>query len=170
MRDDVTVLQVFLGIPLARLQEASFLPAILLGIAWGEVFGRVVGDPFVGMLAIYFVAAGADWRYGTRAANIAGEYSDMAAKVGLHGKIGAVLIVFILRLLELQGAEIFNTGGYVSTAITAALVIEDVKSIQRKRTSLGLGPIPLLSPALDFLSSILERLVPAGKLPPKTEG
>lgn len=143
------------------------MSSLVLGTTWVSLGKTLLADPFSTLLPFLVLANAWDWLYGRRAAHLRDEFDDRLSAIGLHGKIGAFSIVLLLRALEWWGGHngFLETSGLLACVVTFALIMEDVRSIQRKRETLGLGKIPLLSPVLDLFGAALDHLVPGPRIP-----
>lgn len=137
-----------------RIQEtgaAGKVTALLAGAAQA-----IVGDYFVWALAVLAVSNLFDWLAGRWAARAQKRFSKTESRRGMLRKIIAMMVVFVVRLIELvlEQAGVVNTNGLFAVGACALLVYEDLESLERHRMALGAGPIPGLSALLAKLREL----------------
>lgn len=83
--------------------------------------------------------------------------------------MAGLLLVVVLRLLEvvLARAGVPDSHGIVAVVTEAALIDQDLDSIDHPRQTLGGRPIPVLTGVLGFGRRLAESLLPVE--PPETE-
>lgn len=146
--------------PFVRLDELGIVPklgAILLGV--GQVLWA---DLFTWLLAILLLSSGSDWFFGRKAARRRAEFSHDVSAWGLQSKAAGVMQVLIIRAVEyaLMTADIIDTGGFAAVVVTAALIYQDISSIDEKRVALGGRPTPVLGKVLKWMERMTSALVP----------
>lgn len=121
----------------------------------------VVQDAFFWMWVILALTNMVDWvagRCAIRATNPAA-FSRSRSREGLYSKALGLTVLALLRSMEavlpllLLPVIIPGTKGLLSSVIGIALFIDELDSIDRHRRSLGKGPIPMLSWAIERLRS-----------------
>lgn len=126
----------------------------------GAALQLLLADAFFWLFWILVVANAADWVGGRFAARARGEFSKTLSRRGLQGKAIALAVLLIIRTVEAVltyvGGPIGipSTNGWAASAIAAALIYEDIESLDRHRMSLGHGPIPVLGTALAKLRDL----------------
>ena len=158
--------------PIARATEAASEWSGRLGAAMGAVIQIIWKDFFVLAAAILLIAHAYDWHYGRTIAKVKGTFDEEKSRLGLHSKVSSFVIVFIVRLLEfsLTRVGLADTLGLFAAGITVLLIVQDLRSIEKKRISTGHGPIPFLSTAMDYIENTIGRAMPGeeGKNGPRT--
>lgn len=156
-----------------RLQDSG-TPAKVAAVA-GGVFQLLVPDAFFWLFLILVGSNVADWIFGRHAARVRPEgFSHAKSRQGLIGKAAQLVILLVLRSLEatipLMGLP--STLGIGSAAITLALIVEDLESLERHVVTLGGKRIPGLSPVLKKIRTITggDRRNPGEPVPPAGEG
>lgn len=133
-----------------RLQDTN-------GAGWlastvGLALQAVVQDAFFWLFWVLIFANIADWIAGRfRARNSTPcRFSSKKSRLGLYEKAIALIVVLLIRSLEAIISLVIgiSTMGIAASAITAALIYEDIESLDRHRMALGKPPIPLLSATL----------------------
>lgn len=131
-----------------------------LGAFAGLAAQALLHDAFFWLFWVLVVANGADWIAGRVAARAQGVYSRKKSREGLQGKAIALAVLLIVRTIEAVltyvGGPIGipSTHGWAASAIAAALIYEDVESMDRHRMALGRAPIPLLGAVLAKLRDV----------------
>lgn len=115
-------------------------------------------DTFFWLFWVLLAANIADWIAGRfRARNSTPcTFDRKKSRLGLYEKSIALVVVLLVRSLEaiLQVVVGITTGGWAASAITAALIYEDIESLDRHRMAMGKKSIPLLSNALAKMREI----------------
>lgn len=129
-----------------------------LSAAIGSTLQIVVRDAFFWLFWILIAANIADWVAGRFRARNARPcaFSRKRSRQGLYEKAIALVVILLIRSLE--AVTFFtlgvNTFGIGAAAITAALIYEDIESLDRHRMALGKKPIPLLSTTLSKMREL----------------
>lgn len=146
--------------PVARLIDLSpdgKLVAGLLGMV-----AAVTADISVLLVAVLLLSSSIDWWFGRAAAKKRGVFDVGVSAWGLHSKIAGVLLVVVLRLVEvvLNQAGVPDPHGVLAVATAAALIYQDLESIDLHRQTLGGRPIPILTSVLKVGRRLAESLLP----------
>lgn len=120
------------------------------------------GDLTVLLAFVLVGSSGVDWWVGRAAAHRRGAFDPAISGWGLHSKIAGVALVGLLRLVELT---LFRSGvpdphGVLAAVTAAALIYQDLDSIDHHRQTLGGRPIPVLTAVLGFGRRLAESLLP----------
>lgn len=130
---------------------------VVVGTAGGGALGWWSPDAFFWLILLLVATNLADWLLGRHAARAGERFNRTKARSGLASKGAQMVVLLSVRSLEAvvptTADGLPSTGGVIAVAIGAALVIEEIQSIERHRISLGAQPIPLLSWALGRLSA-----------------
>lgn len=118
--------------------------------ALGILFQFVVNDAFFWLFWVLVVANLGDWVAGRWSARARNEFSAYKSRCGMYEKAIALIVVLLIRSLEavMVMAVGVSTNGWAATAIAAALIYEDIESLDKHRVNMGKKPIPLLSTTL----------------------
>lgn len=160
--------------PLYRLQELEPTGKLWAPLAAFGAF--LVNDLWVLLTVILVLAHAIDWLFGRRAARAQARFDPQVSEWGLQSKVASILEVMLLRMLELAlvgrlpetTPEWFLTAaeaGYFAVAVTAALIYQDLRSIEEHRQALGGAPIPILSVVLDVMQRATDALLPTPSNP-----
>lgn len=159
---------------LSPLQQIKDAPS------WGYFWSVIVGvvqflatDLFTGILALVALAAGVDYFWGRKVAQLDGSFSSKKAEVGLHGKFLGIILLLLIRAFEwwLSRASIIaetfdiNTHGLLAVVLGVILLAKELDSIDHHRQALGGEPWPLF----DHLLRLMRR-VPNSVLKPPRNG
>ena len=131
-----------------RVQEAGIPGKLSAAVAAGAQ--AVIGDYFTWALAVLAISNLFDWIAGRWAARSEKRFSKTESRRGMFRKIIAMMVVFVIRMVELvlEQTGVVATGGLFATGACALLIYEDLESLERHRMALGAGPIPGLSSLL----------------------
>lgn len=137
-----------------RIQETG--SAGKLSAAVAAAAQAIIGDYFTWALAILALSNLFDWIAGRWAARAQRRFSKTESRRGMLRKIIAMMVVFVVRLIELvlEQAGIVNTHGLFAVGACALLIYEDLDSLERHRMALGAGAIPGLSALLAKLREL----------------
>lgn len=130
---------------------------VIVGAASGGLLGYFQPDTFFYLTLLLLVLTMADWLFGRHAARAQGRWDRKAARNGLVAKGGQMVILLSLRSLEAVlpiAAGLPSSFGLISSALAAALVLEELESVERHRIALGGKPLPLLSAALTKIRAL----------------
>lgn len=140
-------------IVLDRLQDTGY-GGTLMGLL-GAALHAAVHDAFFWLFLVLVAANVADWFAGRFHArnNVPSTFSRKRSRQGIYEKGIALVVVLLIRSLEAVMPLIVgsSTHGVIASAVTAALIYEDIESLDRHRMGLGRAPIPLLSTTLSRL-------------------
>ncbi len=170
MRTNDTHTRSIILAPLLQIRDA---PA--WGKMWGGIMGGVqfmVGDLFVGILALVTVAGGIDYFYGRKLAQLRHGFDPVKAELGLHSKIVGIVLLMLVRSFEFWLSRVttahvalnVDTHGLVAVALAVILLAKEFDSIDHHRQELGGEPWPLFDRFLRLM-----RRVPTGALPEEPE-
>lgn len=116
----------------------------------------IIGDYFAWALVVLAISNLFDWIAGRWAARAQKRFSKTESRRGMLRKIIAMMVVFVVRLIELvfEQSGVINTHGLFAVGACSLLVYEDLESLERHRMALGAGPIPGLSTLLAKLREL----------------
>lgn len=156
-----------LSAPVVRVTELGADGKIMASII--GVIGAITGDLTVLLLGVLVCSSGIDWWLGRATAHRRGDFDPAVSGWGLHSKIAGILLVVVLRLLEavLWQAGVPDPHGVLAVVTAAALIYQDLDSIDHHRQELGGQPIPVLTAVLGIGRRLAESLLPVE--PPETE-
>lgn len=146
--------------PFQRLVDLSVdgkVVAATLGLV-----AAVTADLSFLLLAVLMVSSAVDWFFGRAAARKMRRFDVSVSMWGLHSKIAGILLVVVLRLVELvlNNAGVPDPHGVLAVATAAALIYQDLESIDHHRQTLGGRPIPVLAQILKAGRKMSEALLP----------
>jgi len=149
-----------IGAPIVRIWDSG--PAGRIAAILAAAAQAIWHDMVFGFLVLLLFTALMDWWLGRAAARRRGDYSHQVSEWGLQSKFAGVLIVGVIRYIEylLTTTGLPDTRGIMSVAIAAALIYQDLDSIDGHRQTLGGRPIPILSAVLGLLRRISDSLLP----------
>lgn len=173
-----------LASPFSRLADLD--PRSTLLVAVGAILQALWQDIFV---VFWFIALGTaawDTMYGRTLHRLLGDYDEVAAQIGLQGKMAGLALSIIVRASEWTVAHRLLPNeeatrflpfidsffafvvehGLFSTAMVVGLLAQDCFSIQDKRERFGQPPIPIFSTFMRLAEKMLERVF---SIPPKGE-
>lgn len=146
----------------APIDRLSLLPPwVKLTAILAALVQYIEHDAFGFALFILIASGVFDYYYGVKAARYLGKYDPMLAHAGAMGKLGGVLLLFLVRLIEhyihVQG--LLDTHGAAATAVAVSLIAMDIQSVAHHRESFGARPIPILSALLSRFQSVVSAKV-----------
>ena len=157
---------------LSKLQHIPSRAWLVAGLLSGLQF--VVHDAFFWMWIILATANMVDWlakRWAIRATDPRA-FSRRKSRKGLYSKALGLMVLALLRAMEavlpslIPGVSSVGTKGLLSAVIGIALFIDELDSIDHHRQSMGRGPIPMLSWAIERLRSATGAERRSSKSPP----
>lgn len=157
--------------PIARLAEVPLWG--YLGGAAVAAFQALVADAFSPLLLILIASHWLDYRLGCAVAvHVRHNFTEARSYTGRLSKMSGIALLLLIRIAEawLSGYGFTETGGMVAAALGFGLLIQDVRSIERKRVELGAGPIPGLSAILATLDTLQQRVLTSLPPPPPPPG
>lgn len=146
-------------IPLVRIADAPpgvWLAAAAIGAT--EFLLRL--DLFVLAWFLLFGVAAFDYAIGSVRADIEGRYDDDIRRAKLLGKVTGLSVMWFVygaELLVLRAG--LDTGRVFSVTLTALLIIDELRGLNRHKRELTGRPVPLLGDILDWLERILSRRI-----------
>lgn len=156
------------GSPLERVLELPIVTkgtAVLGGIVAGLIDLRV----FFGLVGVLIATEWLDFWLGTQRAHRAKAYRAYAARNGRVAKIGGIILLLILRLMEVLIAHAIpaiDTHGALATAAVIAMWRAEAESAEGHIKALAGRGIPILSQVLAAFRTIEQLVMPRLPTPP----
>jgi len=138
---------------------AKFFAAGFASLQW-VTQGVLNVDLFILVWVLLLGISGWDYFIGGRRAHMARRFNDDISRAKLLGKVnGLAMMWFVYAAESLVARAGFDTHSLAAASLTALLIIEEARSLNRHHKALLGTPIPMLGELLDGIGGAITRRV-----------